>query len=153
MKFTCFYWLFIFEKLYVSKKNVNFINIICANIWAQTVPLPAIHLLLLCLKLYHVYILQLPYQFLLPIPLLFYHNTCHKAKQIWRITSRNSSGFPVHAPLLQKTANWDRKVWELLEIDMAIVKYGRDKGLNRDNRRFFRTNEWKSLFTKLKTLY
>ena len=37
---------------------------------------------------------------------------------------------------------------ESLEIDMAIVKYGQDKVLNRDNGNFLKTNTWKPLFKK-----
>ena len=39
-----------------------------------------------------------------------------------------------------KNRYYDRKVRESLEIDMAIVKYGQEKVLNRDNRNFVKTN-------------
>ena len=45
-----------------------------------------------------------------------------------------------------KNKYYDRKVGESLEIDMAVVRYGRDKVLNRDNGNFVKTNAWKSLF-------
>ena len=48
---------------------------------------------------------------------------------------------------------YDRKVRESLEIDMAVVRYGQDKMLNRDNRNFDKTNAWKLLFKKVKTLH
>ena len=48
---------------------------------------------------------------------------------------------------------YDRNVRESLEIDMAVVKYGQEKVLNRDNRNFIQTNSWKSLFRKMKTLH
>ena len=41
----------------------------------------------------------------------------------------------------------------LLEIDMAVVKYGQEKLLNRDNGNFVKTNAWKPLFRKMKTLH
>ena len=47
----------------------------------------------------------------------------------------------------------DRKVRESLEIDMEVVSYGQDKVLNRDNENFVKTNAWKPLFKKMKTLY
>ena len=45
-----------------------------------------------------------------------------------------------------KNKYYDRKVEESLEIDMAVVRYERDKVLNRDNGNFVKTNAWKSLF-------
>ena len=35
-----------------------------------------------------------------------------------------------------KNRYYDRKVKESLEIDMAVVRYGKDKVLNRDNENF-----------------
>ena len=52
-----------------------------------------------------------------------------------------------------KSRYYDRKAKESLETDMAIVKYGQDKVLNRDNGNFVRTNAWKPLFKKIKTLH
>ena len=42
---------------------------------------------------------------------------------------------------------------ESLEIDMVVVRYGQDKLLNRDNGNFVKTNAWKPLFQKMKTLH
>ena len=47
-----------------------------------------------------------------------------------------------------KNKYYDRKVGESLEIDMAVVRYERDKVLNRDNGNFVKTNACKSLFKK-----
>ena len=44
-----------------------------------------------------------------------------------------------------KNRYYDKKVRESLEVDMAVVKYGQDKVLNRDNWDFVRTNTWKPL--------
>ena len=52
-----------------------------------------------------------------------------------------------------KNRYYDRKVRELLQIDMALVRYGQDKVLNRDNENFVKTNSWKSLFRKMKRLH
>ena len=52
-----------------------------------------------------------------------------------------------------KNKYYDRKVRESLEIDMAVVKYGQDKVLNRDNGNFVKTNAWKPLFRKMKILH
>ena len=52
-----------------------------------------------------------------------------------------------------KNRYYDRKVRELLEIDMAVVKYGQEKVLNRDNGNFVKANAWKPLFRKMKTLH
>ena len=38
--------------------------------------------------------------------------------------------------LPMKNRSYDRKVRELLEIDMLVVRYGQDKVLNRDNGNF-----------------
>ena len=51
-----------------------------------------------------------------------------------------------------KNSYYDRKVREPLEIDMAVVRYGQYKVLNRDNGNFINTNAWKPLFKKMKTL-
>ena len=49
---------------------------------------------------------------------------------------------------------YDREVWESLEIDMAVFRCGQDhKVLNRDNGNFVKTNAWKPLFKKMKTLH
>ena len=55
--------------------------------------------------------------------------------------------------LSMKNRYYDRKVRESLEIDMAVVRYGQDKVLNRDNGNFVKTNAWKPLFRKMKTLH
>ena len=47
----------------------------------------------------------------------------------------------------------DRKVRESLESDMAVVRRGEDKVLNRDNGNFVKTNALKPLFKKMKTLH
>ena len=52
-----------------------------------------------------------------------------------------------------KNRCYDRKVRESLEINMAVVMYGQDKVLNRDNENFVKTNSWKSLFKKMKRLH
>ena len=52
-----------------------------------------------------------------------------------------------------KNRYYDRKVRELLEIDMAVVRHWQDKVLNRDNGNFVKTNVCKSLFNKMKILY
>ena len=52
-----------------------------------------------------------------------------------------------------KNRYYDRKVRESLETDMAVVRYGQDKVLNRDNENFVKTNAWKPLFKKMKTLH
>ena len=52
-----------------------------------------------------------------------------------------------------KNGCYDKKVTELLEIDMAVVKYGQDKVLNRDSGNFVKTNVWKPLFKKMKTVH
>ena len=41
-----------------------------------------------------------------------------------------------------------RKVRESLENDMAVVMYGQDKVLNRENENFVNANAWKPLFKK-----
>ena len=46
-----------------------------------------------------------------------------------------------------------KKVRESLEIDMAVVRYGQNKKLNSDNGNFVKTNAWKPLLKKMKTLY
>ena len=52
-----------------------------------------------------------------------------------------------------KNRYYDRKVRESLKIHMAVVRYGQDKVLNRDNGNFVKTNAWKPLFKKRKTLH
>ena len=47
-----------------------------------------------------------------------------------------------------KKWHYDKKVRESLEIDMAVVRYGQDEVLNRDNRNVVKTNAWKPLFRK-----
>ena len=47
----------------------------------------------------------------------------------------------------------DRRLKELLGIDMAVVRYGRDKVFDRDTGNFVKTNAWKPLFKKRKTLH
>ena len=55
--------------------------------------------------------------------------------------------------LSMKNRYYDRKVRESLEIYMAVVRYGQEKVLNRDNGNFVKTNAWKPLFRKMKTLH
>ena len=52
-----------------------------------------------------------------------------------------------------KNRYYERKVKESLEIDMAVVWYGQDKVLNRDNGNFGKTNVWKTMFKEMKILY
>ena len=52
-----------------------------------------------------------------------------------------------------KNRYYDRKVIELLEIDMAVVRDGLDKVWNKDNGNFIQTNAWKPLFRKMETLH
>ena len=52
-----------------------------------------------------------------------------------------------------KNRYYDKKVRESLEIDMAVVRYGQGKVLKGDNGNFVKTNAWKTLFRKMKTLY
>ena len=52
-----------------------------------------------------------------------------------------------------KNRYYDRNVRESLEIDMAAVRYGQDKALNRDNGNFVKANAWKPLFKKMKTVH
>ena len=42
---------------------------------------------------------------------------------------------------------------ESLEIYMAVVRCGQEKVFNRDNGNFVKTNAWKPLFKKMKTLH
>ena len=51
-----------------------------------------------------------------------------------------------------KNSYYDRKVKESLKIDMAVVRYGQDKVLSRDNGNFVKANVWKYPFKKMKTL-
>ena len=48
-----------------------------------------------------------------------------------------------HKTLSIKNRYYDRKVRESLKIHVAVVKYGQEKVLNRDNGNFVRTNAWK----------
>ena len=48
---------------------------------------------------------------------------------------------------------YDRKVRESFENDMAVVRYGQDNVLKRDNGNFVKTNAWKTLFWEMKTLH
>ena len=60
----------------------------------------------------------------------------------------------LHAKTLSmKNRYYDGKVRESLETDMTVVKYRQDKVLNRDSGNFVKTNAWKSLFKKMKTLH
>ena len=52
-----------------------------------------------------------------------------------------------------KNNYYDKKVRYLLETDMVVVKCGQDKVLNRDYGNFAKTNAWKPLFKKMKTLH
>ena len=42
---------------------------------------------------------------------------------------------------------------KLLEIDMAVPRYGQANVLNRDNANYVKTNAWKPLFKKMKILH
>ena len=55
--------------------------------------------------------------------------------------------------LSMKNRYYDRKVRESLEIDMVVVRYGREKLLNRENGKFVKTNARKPLFRKMKMLH
>ena len=55
--------------------------------------------------------------------------------------------------LSMKNRYYESKVRESLEIDMVLVRYGQDKVLNRDNGNFGKSNAWKPLFKKTKTLH
>ena len=55
--------------------------------------------------------------------------------------------------LSMKNRYCDKKVTDTLEIDIAVVRYGQDKVLNRDNENFVKTNALKPLFKTLKTLH
>ena len=52
-----------------------------------------------------------------------------------------------------KNRYYDKKVRESLETDMAVVKYRKEKMLNRDNGNFVKTNAWKPFFRRTKTLH
>ena len=52
-----------------------------------------------------------------------------------------------------KNRYYDRKVRELLQIDMVVVRYRQDKVLNRDSENSVKTNSWKTLFKKMKTFH
>ena len=54
--------------------------------------------------------------------------------------------------LSMKNRYYDRKVRKSFEIDMAVVSYGQENVLNRDNGNFVKTNTWKPLFRKMKIL-
>ena len=69
-KFTRFYWLIIVEKL---QKRVNFIDFMFAVKWAQTVPIPPIHILLVTIPPIHI---------LLTLPKLF--GNIYKWRQIYK---------------------------------------------------------------------
>ena len=45
------------------------------------------------------------------------------------------------------------KVSESLETDTTVVSYGQAKVMNRDNGNFVKTNAWKPLLGKMKTLH
>ena len=62
----------------------------------------------------------------------------------WLVTPQNS---------LHKNSYYHRKVGESLEIDMMVVRYGQEKVLNRNNGNFVKTNAWKPLLRKMKTLH
>ena len=55
--------------------------------------------------------------------------------------------------LSMKNRYYDRKVREPLEIDMMVIRYGQHRVLNRDNGNFVKTNVWKPLLKKMKTLH
>ena len=68
-------------------------------------------------------------------------------------SNRTHKGMPRQFRLVTPQNCWyyDRKVRELLEIDKALVSYGQDKVLNRNNGNFAKTILWKPLFRKMKT--
>ena len=81
-------------------------------------------------------------------------------------SSRTSSGTTEHTGecdgcfdwlrpkiLSVKNGCYDRKVRESLEIGMAVVGYGREGVLGRDNGSFVGTSAWKALFRKMKRLH
>ena len=45
---------------------------------------------------------------------------------------------------------YKKNIRESLDIDMAIVKYGREKVLNKDNTNFAKIDTWKRVFKKIK---
>ena len=51
---------------------------------------------------------------------------------------------------LLKDRYYKKNVRESLDIDMAIVKYGHEKVLNKDNRNFAKINTCKCVFKKIK---
>ena len=52
-----------------------------------------------------------------------------------------------------KNRYYDRKVREPLEIDLVVVRYGQHRVLKRGNGNFVKTNVWKHLLKKKKTLH
>ena len=62
---------------------------------------------------------------------------------IWMVTPQTLS---------MKNRYFDWKVRESLEIDINF-RYGQDKVLSRDSANFFKTNAWKPLLKKMKTLH
>ena len=81
--------------------------------------------------------------------------TGHPLEQLntqWNATA-TLTGYTPKLSLSVKNRYYDTKVRESFEIDMAVVKYGQDKVLNRDNGNFVRTNTWKPLFKKMKTIH
>ena len=52
-----------------------------------------------------------------------------------------------------KNGCYDRKVRESFEVGMAVVGYGREGVLGRDNGSFVGTSVWKALFRKMKMLH
>ena len=51
---------------------------------------------------------------------------------------------------LLKDRYYKKNVRESLDIDLAIVKYGREKVLNKNNTNFAKINTWKCVFKKIK---
>ena len=51
---------------------------------------------------------------------------------------------------LLKDRYYKKNIRESLDIDMAIVKYGHEKVLNKDNRNFAKINTWKCVLKKIK---
>ena len=72
---------------------------------------------------------------------------------LWSNWTRSHGQFDwLHSKTLsKKNRYW--KVRESLEIDVAVLRYRQDKVLNRGNGNFRKTNAWKLVFKKMKTLH
>ena len=89
----------------------------------------------------------------------FSSNRTHKEmpRQFWLVTLQNCWYYYRKVRELLETDTpqncwyYYRKMRELLEIDKALVSYGQDKVLNRNNGNFAKTILWKPLFRKMTT--